>query len=147
MESKLEMGSLYYSLLHKKRNLCGLTLRKKYRSHFELIALMLEAAKDSDVTRFSILKRAGTNCKELTKYLQTLAEIGFVEMTIRKDQILYRASETGLDFLRQYYVLFGMLMNASSNKTIRTLYEPGPDTTNEGRHSATQIAARLQRNP
>jgi len=53
----------------------------------------------------------GTNSAQLKKYLESPTEMGFIETDIKGDQVLYRASEEGLDFLRQYYVLRGMLLN------------------------------------
>jgi predicted transcriptional regulator len=95
-------------------NLCGLPLHKKYRSHFEIIALVLEAIKTEWSTNFLIMKRAGVNCRQLKKYLTSLTEIGFVETNTHENRGRYRASEQGLEFLRQYYVLLGILLNAKS---------------------------------
>jgi predicted transcriptional regulator len=87
-------------------------LIKKYRSHFEITALVLEAVKKNAATRFSILKQAGINCAQLNKYLHFLIEIGFIKVNLKGDQSLYRTSEKGLEFLRQYYILVEMLFDA-----------------------------------
>ena len=100
------------SSLRRKYNLCQLPLSKKYRSHFEIIGLVLEAVKANSATPFSIMKHASVNCRQLKKYLRSLTEIGFLEVEIRKSRIFYRASKEGLEFLRQYYALIEMLLTA-----------------------------------
>jgi len=87
-------------------------LIKKYRGHFEITALVLEAVKNNGATRFSILRHANTNCAQINKYLQFLTEIGFIKVNLKEGQALYRASEKGLEFLRQYNILLEMLFNA-----------------------------------
>ena len=103
----------YIVLNHKREpNLHCLVWRKKNRSHFEIIASMLEAMRDNSRALYPIMKHAGSNYTELKKYLNSLTEIGFIEKDIKQGRVLYRASEKGLNFLRQYYVLLGMLFNA-----------------------------------
>ena len=87
-----------------------LPLGKKYRSHFEIIALILEAVKDGGEGRFSIMKHASVNCTQLEKFLSSLIEVGFIEIDTREGKTLCRTTEKGLAFLRQYYVLLGMLL-------------------------------------
>ena len=113
-----------------------MALHKKYRSYFEIVALMLEATKESDTTRYLIMKRAGVNCKEARKYSQSLVEIGFIEVCVEEGRMLYKASEKGLDFLRQYYVLLGLLLNNCASK----------DATSVSRRPGPQILAPLQSN-
>jgi predicted transcriptional regulator len=123
-------------------------LHKKYRGHFEIIALLLEAVKDNGATRFSIMKHANTNYNQLKKYLRSLTEIGFIEMDKKEGQCLYRTSEKGLDFLRQYYVLLGMLLSAfARNKSASIVYEAEYDATSGQQRSATQLVTSLQHNP
>ncbi len=99
----------------RKRSLSTLQpLHKKYRSHFEIIGVVLEAVKSSSATPFSIMKHAGINCIQLKKYLQSLTEMGFLEVEIRRSRIFYRASKEGLEFLRQYYTLLDMLLSAKA---------------------------------
>lgn len=97
---------------------------KKYRSHFEIIALMLEAAKDSGSAKFSIMRHSSVNCKQLNKYLKSLVQMGFLEIEIRRSQILYRASEKGLEFLRHYYVLQSMLLTSAASKLDKIMRFP-----------------------
>jgi predicted transcriptional regulator len=120
-------------------------LNRKYRDHLEIIALLLEAAKDNRATMFSIMKHANTNYKQLKKYLHSLIEIGFVEMDTRENQCLYRISEKGLSFLRQYYVLLGMLAVAlTKNKSGGMVYEAGYDAIRARSQSATELVTSVQ---
>ena len=98
-------------LLRKKYNLCQLPLSKKYRSHFEIIASILEAAKCSSGDRYFLMKHTSANYAQLKKYLESLNRLGFIEIRMRDQQILYCATEKGLEFLKQYYILLGMLTN------------------------------------
>lgn len=125
MANYTKVSSLCLLPSHKKYSLSALPLNKKYRSHLEIIALVIEAVKDECTSRFSIMKHANINCTQLKKYLQSLIEIGFVETDTREGLVAYRASEEGLGFLRQYYVLLGMLFNASvENRTTRVFGKP-----------------------
>ena len=102
----------------RELNLRCLAWRKKNRSHFEIIASTLEAVKDNGTSRYSIMKHVGSNFAELKKYLESLTEMGFIETDIKEDRVLYRVSEKGLDFLRQYYVLLGMLLSTRAYRNI-----------------------------
>jgi predicted transcriptional regulator len=113
-------GNLGYLPFHKKYDLCGLPLRKKYRSHFEIIALILDAAKDNGEDRYTLMKHTGVNYAQLKKYLESLAQIGFINANTREGIISYKATEKGLGFLRQYYVLLAILL---SNQTTNAAYE------------------------
>lgn len=93
-----------------KYDLSRLPLGKKYRSHFEIIALILEAAKEGGEGKFAVMKHASVNCTQLDKFLSSLIEIGFIEMHAAEGRMLCRATEKGLAFLREYYVLLGMLL-------------------------------------
>ena len=96
-----------------KYNLSSLQpLHKKYRSHFEIIGLVLEAVKADIATPFSIMNHARVNCMQLKKYLKSLTEMGFLRMEIKKNKISYGATVEGLEFLRQYYILLEMLLSA-----------------------------------
>jgi len=96
----------------KELGLTSLFVHNKYRSNIELIGLILEAVKNNDITRYPLMRYTSINYSQLKKYLGRLTEIGFIETHKKDDQVLYRASEKGLDFLRQYYVLLGTLLNA-----------------------------------
>jgi predicted transcriptional regulator len=120
-----------------------LTWRKKYRSHFEITALMLESVKDGGGTGFAVMKYTNVNSRQLKNHLTYLTEIGFVETHIKEGRVLYRASPKGLAFLRQYYVLLGMLLNARiGNKPARVLYEAEDELLNGQQRIMARIAAR-----
>lgn len=99
------------SPLRKTYNLCQLPLSKKYRSHFEIMATILDVAKCGSGDRYFLMKRTGINYAQLKKYLGSLTKIGFIEIRMRGQQMLYCATEKGVAFLRQYYVLLAMLTN------------------------------------
>ena len=92
-------------------NLYCLAWRKKNRSHFEIMASMIEAVKDNGKSGYSLLKHTCTSSAQLKKYLESLTEMGFIETDIKDGRVLYRASEKGLDFLGQYYVLLGKMLS------------------------------------
>jgi predicted transcriptional regulator len=123
-------------------------LHKKYRGKFEIVALLLEAVKDNGATRFSIMRYTNTNYRQLEKYLDSLTEIGFIEMAIKKDQYLYRATEKGLSFLKQYYVLLGMLLSAfTRSKSVCIGYETEYEAPTTQPQSATQLVTGLRLDP
>lgn len=99
-------------------DLSGLLLRKKYRSRLEILASMLEAVKDNGTARYSLMKHTSINFVQLKRYLEYLIDVGFIEADVKDGRALYRASEQGLDFLRQYYVLRGMLLSNTRQYTI-----------------------------
>jgi len=104
--------------------LLNLPFDKKYRGHFEIITLILEAAKYNSATKFEIMKQASVNCNQLKKYLQILTKIGLIEIDVKERNCLYRTSKKGLDFLRQFYILLEMLLEGSSfGKTSNITYE------------------------
>jgi len=131
-----------------KNNLCTSPLHKKYRGHFEIIALLLEGGTDNGATKFSIMKHANINYKQLKKYLRSLTEIRFIEMDKKGDQCFYRTTAKGLDFLRQYHVLLGMLLSAfARNKPVSIAYETEYDATSVQQQSVTQFVTSPQHNP
>jgi predicted transcriptional regulator len=125
MENYIVDRNLSYLPLQKKYRLCGFPLGKKYRSHFEIIALIVEAVKDGGQAKFSIMKHASINCGQANKFLNSLIEMNFIDQRLMEGKPFYRASERGLAFLRQYYVLLSMLLAAENgNKQPTFLYEP-----------------------
>jgi len=120
--TEVELHHLPLSSKYRTSNLLG--LNKKYRSHFEIVALMLEAMKGNGATGFSVMKHTSVNSAQLKKYLSCLTEIEFIDVDTREGQVLYKASTKGLDFLRQYYVLLGMLLNAwTRNEPYAAIYQ------------------------
>jgi predicted transcriptional regulator len=84
---------------------------KRYRSSFEIIALILEAACEG-ASRFAIANRLNTNYFQLRRYLDYLIRIGFIDVEPNGRQILYKTSKKGLEFLRLYNALLKMLLGA-----------------------------------
>jgi len=82
---------------------------KKYRSHFEIIASILDVSRINSEDKYSIMKRTSVNYAQLEKYLGFLTRIRFMEVEMRGQKIQYCATEKGLAFLRQYRILLGML--------------------------------------
>jgi len=115
MEKYIVDRSLSYIPLQKRYRLSGFPLGKKYRSHFEIVALMVEAVKDCGQPKFSIMKHASINCSQADKFLSSLTEMGFMERYVMAGRPMYRASERGVAYLRQYYVLLSMFL-ASENE-------------------------------
>ena len=82
----------------RELNLHLLAWRKKNRSHFEIIASMLEAVKDRGTARYFIMKHAGINSSQLKKYLKSLTEIGFIETNIKEDGFYTELARKDLTF-------------------------------------------------
>jgi|GEM_PF-626526 len=105
-------------------NLLNLPFHKKYRSPFDIVASMLEVMKDQEMGRFSLMKHTTINTVQVKSYLESLVQMGFVRTEKRYSQILYRTTEKGIEFLRQYHVLQGMLLDTnirnSPNPLLRT---------------------------
>jgi len=97
------------SSLRRAHGLWELQGNKKYRSYFEILASILDVARNSSGDRYFLMKRSGVNYTQLKKYLDALTRIGFIEVEMRGRRIQYCATEKGIAFLRQYYILLGML--------------------------------------
>jgi predicted transcriptional regulator len=82
---------------------------KKYRSHFEIIAAILDVARNNSGDKYFLMKHTSVNYAQLEKYLGFLTRIRFMEVKMREQRIQYCATEKGLAFLRQYRILLGML--------------------------------------
>jgi predicted transcriptional regulator len=92
-------------------------MQKRYRSSFEIFAMMIEAVKENNgngAQKFSIMRNTSVNSAQLKKYLKSLSEMGFVELGNTRDRVVYRATDRGLDFLKQYNVLQKMMLGAQS---------------------------------
>jgi predicted transcriptional regulator len=122
----------------KELGFTSLFVHSKYRSNIELIGLILEAVKNNDVTRYPLMRYTGINYAQLKKYLGCLIEMGFIEAHEKDGQVLYRARERGLDFLRQYYVLLGTLLNAyTRNETPEAICQEVKCDSSKGQRSFT----------
>jgi predicted transcriptional regulator len=99
------------------------SLPKKNRSCFEIIASILECVKERGLVQFSLMKRASVSYSQFKKYLSFLIEIGLIQKEIDGDHIVYKASDKGLAFLEQYYVLQNMLLDVYMHReTINVTY-------------------------
>jgi predicted transcriptional regulator len=128
---------------YAKLDLCWWPLHKKYRSHFEIIASMLEAVKSNEASLSYLWKHTNSNCAQLKKYLGWLTERGFINMSIVRGQVLYRANEKGMEFLRQYHLLLSMLLGGARTGPTSFADEAKYDLS-DGRQPASPIlAARL----
>lgn len=88
---------------------------KRYRSSFEIIASILEAACEK-ISRFAIANYLKTNYILLHKYLDYLVRIGFIDMEYDGRQIFYKTSQKGIEFLGLYHNLLKMLSDATETK-------------------------------
>jgi predicted transcriptional regulator len=82
---------------------------KKYRSHFEIIASILDVARNNSGDKYFLMKHTSVNYAQLKKYLGFLTRTRFIEVEMRGQRIQYCATERGLAFLKQYRILLGML--------------------------------------
>ena len=92
-------------------------MQKRYRNTFEIFAMMIEAVKENNgngAPRFSIMRNTSINSAQLRRYLTSLSGMGFVEVANTGDRVAYRATDRGLDFLRQYNLLQRMMLGAQS---------------------------------
>jgi len=108
--------NLFPSPVGGKYERSGFPLQKKYRSYFELVALVLESVKSDWATPFPIMRYAGINFTQLKKYVECLVHIGFIEEKANSSRLSYKATERGVEFLSQYYVLLGMLLSGTSHE-------------------------------
>jgi predicted transcriptional regulator len=109
----------------RRGNIWQLPVSKKYRSHFEIIASILDVARNNSGDRYFLMKHTSVNYAQLKKYLGSLTKIGFIEVQARGQKILYCATEKGLAFLRQYYILIGMLTKTYTlSEQGQLIYQP-----------------------
>jgi predicted transcriptional regulator len=125
--------SLCFSL-RKRCDLFGLPMNKKYRSHFEVIASILESTQYGGATSTSIMKLVNTNHKQITKYLESLVQMGFIEIGLENSKVLYRSGEKGFEFLRHYYALKEMLLVRASRKLDDTVQANSHILSNKQQH-------------
>jgi len=67
--------------------------------------------KNNGTTIYPLMRHIGSNFVELKKYLESLTEMDFIETDVKDGRVIYKASEKGLDFLRQYYVLLEKMLS------------------------------------
>jgi predicted transcriptional regulator len=81
--------------------------KTRERSEFDTVATILRVAgKGARITE--IMHQCNVNRPALEKYLSALIESGLLKVE-QKSQLLYRTSDTGLQFLRSYHRLKWLL--------------------------------------
>jgi len=123
--------------------MCQVPLHKKYRSHFEIIASMLEAMRDVDATTFTLMKQARVSYRLLRKYLTYLAELGFFETNIRKGRISYRTSDRGFEYLQRYRILEDMLSPVEQSSSAHIAFKARFGDSERPRYVRADLAAEL----
>lgn len=81
---------------------------RKNRSHFDIMAIMLENSRHETGT-YNLVKKTNISFAQFKKYLVTMETIGFLEVCEQEGRRSYRASEKGIEYLKQYYNLQKML--------------------------------------
>ncbi len=71
----------------------------KYRSRTDIVATILDAAKDGS-TRTKIMYKAYLSYTQLKEYLSILVENGLMEY--EEGQLKYKTTEKGLRYMRSY---------------------------------------------
>ena len=71
----------------------------KYRSRTDIVATILDAAKDGS-TRTKIMYQAYLSYTQLKEYLSILVENGLMEY--EEGQLKYKTTEKGLRYMRSY---------------------------------------------
>jgi predicted transcriptional regulator len=90
-------------------------MQKRYRDTFEILAMMIEAVKENrgnGAPRFSIMRNTSINSAQLKRYLNSLSEMGFIEVNNIGNKTVYKATDRGLDFLKQYNILQRIILGA-----------------------------------
>jgi predicted transcriptional regulator len=101
-----------YSLIYRAFTFNMHIFDKRYRSSFEIVALILKTS-DRGASQFAIAKRLKTNYVLLHRYLNYLIRIGFIDVVSNGKQNLYKTSEKGFEFLRLYCNLLKMLYSTA----------------------------------
>jgi predicted transcriptional regulator len=81
----------------------------KYRSRVDIIAAMLEIAKEGSI-KTRIMFGASLSFNQLKEYTTFLIELGLME---RSEVGLYRTTEKGLKFLHMYMEIDNMVPKAN----------------------------------
>ena len=90
-------------------------IHRKYRDFFEIVASILELAKNTCVSRFFLVKNIGTNSRHIKKYLDILVQRGLLGINYKDGKVLYKTNEKGLIFLRHYGVLKEILFGINTD--------------------------------
>jgi len=93
-------------------------IHRKYRDFFEIVASILELAKNTCVSRFFLVKNIGTNSRHIKKYLDILVQRGLLGIHYKDGRVLYKTNERGLIFLRHYSVLKEILLGINADRSM-----------------------------
>jgi len=88
---------------------------KRYRSSFEIVALILEVACEG-ASRFTLANRLHTNYLQIQRYLDYLIKMRFIDVESNGKRILYKTSKKGVEFLSLYRTLVKMFPGAVEAK-------------------------------
>ena len=91
-------------------------IHRKYRDFFEIVASILELAKNTCVSKFFLVKNIGTNSRHIEKYLDILIQKGLLGINYKDGKVLYKTNERGLIFLRHYSVLKEILFGINADR-------------------------------
>jgi len=93
-------------------------VQRKYRDFFEIVASILELARNTCVSRFFLVKNIGTNSRHIKKYLDILVQRGLLGIHYKDGRVLYKTNERGLIFLRHYGVLKEILFGINTDHSM-----------------------------
>jgi predicted transcriptional regulator len=79
-------------------------IRRKNRSRIEIAASMLEIAKQG-VRKTQLMYLGNLSFELLQKYLNSLIQAGLIDMKSEENQYVYRTTQKGLQFLKDYQEL------------------------------------------
>ena len=92
-----------YTLAFFKFNFLVGIFMGKYRSRFDIIADILEAASESGLKKTNIMFRANLSYKLLCRYLNDLLEAEFLVNTKEGSFSVFRVTDKGKKFLEVFY--------------------------------------------
>jgi len=94
------------------------SIHRKHRDFFEVVASILELAKNTCVSRFFLVKNIGTNSRHIKKYLDILVQRGLLGIHYKDGKVLYKTNKRGLIFLRHYGVLKEILFGINADRSM-----------------------------
>ena len=74
------------------------------RGSVDIVADILRAAKEG-TKKTQIIFRARLNNEQIKKYLSLMIRKGLIEVDKQGNHVLYRASDKGTEYLREYHKL------------------------------------------
>ena len=85
--------------------------RKHHRNRYAIIAEILAIAQQGE-RKSHIMYRANLSFDELTEYLGFLRELGLIDQHFDPEEhaVMFKTTPAGLDFIKRYEELRGMMM-------------------------------------